>query len=377
MFAARINRLTSSLVRDILAAASQPDVISFAGGLPAGEALFRASPQLLNQLPDDIWQYGQTEGEPVLREQVAIRARQLGIVCSAEQVLIVNGSQQGIDLVSKLMVDEGSRVLTESPTYLAALQVFRLFGAEFVGALQDEQGIIPESLAQMDAGMAYLVPTFQNPTGRCYGTERRKALARAFDQHSMVVFEDDPYRDLSFDGPAPAPIVSHLEKALWVYQGSFSKTLAPGLRLGYLIAHPELIQALTRLKQAADLHSNRLSQAIVAQVLIDGSLDQHVASVLPLYRQKRDAMHASLQRHVGDKARWDVPVGGLFFWLELTEAQDTMLLMEKALAAGLAIMPGAAFDPEPKTAATLRLNFSHSSVAQIEQGVRLLASLLT
>ncbi|MCX7207484.1 MAG: PLP-dependent aminotransferase family protein, partial [Proteobacteria bacterium] len=173
-----------------------------------------------------------------------------------------------------------------------------------------------------------------------------------------------------------APIVSHLEKALWVYQGSFSKTLAPGLRLGYLIVHPELVQPLTRLKQAADLHSNRLSQAIVAQVLIDGSLDEHVASVLPLYRQKRDAMHASLQRHVGDKARWDVPVGGLFFWLELTEAQDTMLLMEKALAAGLAIMPGAAFDPEPKTAATLRLNFSHSSLAQIEQGVRLLAGLL-
>jgi 2-aminoadipate transaminase len=376
MFAARIDRLTSSLVRDILAAASKPGVISFAGGLPASEALFRPSQEVLNQLPDDIWQYGQTEGEPVLREQVAIRARQLGIACSAEQVLIVNGSQQGIDLVSKLMVDEGSRVLTESPTYLAALQVFRLFGAEFVAAPQDEQGIIPEALAQLDARLAYLVPTFQNPTGRCYSTERRKALARAFDRHSMVVFEDDPYRDLSFDGTAPAPIVSHLEKALWVYQGSFSKTLAPGLRLGYLIVHPELVQPLTRLKQAADLHSNRLSQAIVAQVLIDGSLDQHVASVLPLYRQKRDAMHASLQRHVGDKARWDVPVGGLFFWLELTEAQDTMLLMEKALAAGLAIMPGAAFDPEPKTAATLRLNFSHSSLAQIEQGVRLLAGLL-
>ncbi|MEJ2791929.1 PLP-dependent aminotransferase family protein [Iodobacter sp. LRB] len=376
MFAARIDRLTSSLVRDILAAASRPGVISFAGGLPASEVLFRASPQVLGQLPDDIWQYGQTEGEPALREQVAIRARALGIACKAEQVLIVNGSQQGIDLVSKLMVEEDTRVLTESPTYLAALQVFRLMGAHFVTAAQDEEGLLPQAVAEADARLAYLVPTFQNPTGLCYSQARRKALAGAFDAQSMVVFEDDPYRDLSFDGPAPSPIISHLKQARWIYQGSFSKTLAPGLRLGYLIVHPDLIQAMTRLKQAADLHSNRLSQAIVTQLLQDGSLDQHVANILPLYREKRDVMQAALLQHLGDKASWALPSGGLFFWLTLNNEQDVMQLMQEALTAGLAIMPGSAFDPVPHPSSTIRLNFSHSSFEQIQQGIALLGSLI-
>ncbi|AZN36339.1 aminotransferase-like domain-containing protein [Iodobacter ciconiae] len=376
MFAARIDRLTSSLVRDILAAASRPGVISFAGGLPASEVLFRASPQVLGQLPDDIWQYGQTEGEPMLRELVAIRAKALGIACSAGQVLIVNGSQQGIDLVSKLMIEEGTRVLTESPTYLAALQVFRLMGGCFVTAGQDEEGLLPESVAQADARLAYLVPTFQNLTGLCYSLDRRKALAQAFDGQSMVVFEDDPYRDLSFDGPAPVPVVSHLKQARWVYQGSFSKTLAPGLRLGYLIVHPDLIQAMTRLKQAADLHSNRLSQAIVAQVLMDGSLDQHMANILPLYREKRDVMQACLVQYLGKKASWALPAGGLFFWLTLKREQDVMQLMQEALAAGLAIMPGFAFDPLLRQTSTIRLNFSHATFEQIEQGAVLLSSLI-
>ncbi|MGL4602801.1 MAG: PLP-dependent aminotransferase family protein, partial [Iodobacter sp.] len=370
------NRLTSSLVRDILAAASQPGIVSFAGGLPATEALFRPGPQVLGQLPDDIWQYGQTEGEPALRQQVAERACLSGIACTAAQVLIVNGSQQGIDLVGKLMVEEGTPVLTESPTYLAALQVFRLFGGEFVSAEQDEEGILPQALAAVKARLVYLVPTFQNPTGRCYSTERRKALAEAFDRQSMVVFEDDPYRDLSFDAPPPAPITAHLKKARWIYQGSFSKTLAPGLRLGYLIVHPDLVQAMTRLKQASDLHSNRLSQAIVAQVLKDGTLDRHIESILPLYRHKRDVMHASLERHLAGKATWLLPPGGLFFWLTLNTPQDTMLLMQKALAAGLAIMPGAAFDPVPQTSSSIRLNFSHAAPEQIEQGIRILAGLL-
>lgn len=373
MFAKRIDRLKPSLVREILAAAQAPGVISFAGGLPAAETLFQPELSQLN-LPASIWQYGASEGEPALRELVAQRANRLGLACSSEQVLILNGSQQGIDLVAKLWVQETTQILCESPTYLAALQVFDLFGARF--ECSQSEGLSPADIAHSQADFAYLIPTFQNPTGRCYSIEQRQQLAQAFDQRAMPVFEDDPYRDLAFDDPAPAPLVAHLQAAPWVYQGSFSKTLAPGLRLGYLIAHPDLIVPLTRLKQAADLHSNRLSQAIVSQVLADGTLEQHIAGLLPIYREKRDLMHHALTEHLADKARWHKPAGGLFFWLELNQAQDTLALMRAGLTQGLAVMAGEPFYPQASSVAALRLNFSHSSLVQIEQGVARLARLV-
>ncbi|QLI81762.1 PLP-dependent aminotransferase family protein [Chitinibacter fontanus] len=374
MFAKRIDRLKPSLVREILAAAQAPGVISFAGGLPAAETLFQ--PELSElKLPASIWQYGASEGESVLRDLVAQRANRLGLACRPDQVLILNGSQQGIDLVAKLWVEETTKILCESPTYLAALQVFDLFGASFESSQAD--WLSPTDIEASQADFAYLIPTFQNPTGRCYSTEQRQLLAQAFDLRRMPVFEDDPYRDLAFDGPAPAPLVSHLQSVPWVYQGSFSKTLAPGLRLGYLIAHPDLIVPLTRLKQAADLHSNRLSQAIVTHVLANGTLDKHIADLLPIYREKRDLMHQVLTEQLAEKAYWHKPAGGLFFWLELKRDCDTHYLMQKALALGLAIMPGDPFYPaKPQQTCTLRLNFSHSSLELIEEGVNRLARLI-
>lgn len=379
MFANRINRLTSSLVRDILAVATQPGMISFAGGLPAEEGLFRPQDAGidLNALPDALWQYGTSEGEPALREWVAKRACSMGLACSADQVLILNGSQQGIDLVAKLMIDEGDSMLVESPAYLAALQVFRLFGAQMHGIAQDEEGALPAALAAApDARFVYLTPTFQNPTGRCASPARRAELAAVCDQRALPVFEDDPYRDLSFDAPAPAPLVSHLKTARWIYQGSFSKTLAPGLRLGYLIAHPDLYQQLVRLKQAADLHTNRLSQFIVLQALQSGVVEQHVARNLPIYRERRDAMQATLERYLGDKADWVKPSGGLFFWLRLRQKTDGMALLNAALPRGLAFMPGDAFFAGEPDHSALRLNFSHSNLDEIERGVKILADLL-
>jgi 2-aminoadipate transaminase len=373
MLAKRIARLKPSLVREILAAAQTPGVISFAGGLPATETLFQPDLAQL-QLPSAIWQYGLSAGEPALREIVAQRACQMGLQCSAEQVLILNGSQQGIDLVAKLWVDEGTPILCESPTYLAALQVFDLFGAQF--EVSRSSHCTAADVAQSSARFAYLIPTFQNPTGACYTREQRISLAQALDASKIAVFEDDPYRDLAFDEPAPAPLVSHLKSTPWIYQGSFSKTLAPGLRLGYLIAHPDLIVPLTRLKQAADLHSNRLSQGIVTQVLQTGQLDAHLAASVPLYRRKRDLMHDLLTHYLADKAHWQKPAGGLFFWLTLNQPQDTMALMRSALAQGLAVMPGEPFFAQPSPLANLRLNFSHSSLADIEQGVRRLAALV-
>ncbi|WP_047391179.1 PLP-dependent aminotransferase family protein [Chitinibacter sp. ZOR0017] len=375
MFAPRITRLRPSLVREILAAAQSPGMISFAGGLPATETLYAPDWTQL-QLSPQLLQYGPSEGEPQLRALVAERARHMGLDCSAEQVLILNGSQQGIDLVAKLWVSEGTRILCESPTYLAALQVFELFGADMQPGTGDAAGLLPAAVTAEQAEFAYLIPTFQNPTGLCYPAERRAALAAAFDQAGLPVFEDDPYRDLAFDGTPPAPLVAGLRAARWVYQGSFSKTLAPGLRLGYLIAHPDLLTPLTRLKQAADLHSNRLSQGIVTQVLATGALQAHLEHVLPVYRAKRDAMQAALQRELADEAEWECPAGGLFFWLRLRRPIDALALMQQGLAQGLAVMPGQPFYAQTSAPAALRLNFSHSSLAQIEAGVATLARLI-
>ncbi|TJZ67762.1 aminotransferase-like domain-containing protein [Chitiniphilus eburneus] len=378
MFAQRIDRLTSSLVRDILAAAQRPEVISFAGGLPADEALFRPDATALQALPD-VWQYGQSEGEWGLRELVAQRVRALGLACTPEQVLILNGSQQGIDLVAKLMIERETPVLVEAPAYLAALQAFRLFGAECLPVAVDP--LAGADLAQFEAQaararLAYLTPTFQNPSGYCYSDAERDRVAATLDRHDAVLFEDDPYRDLSYEGPAPAPIAGRLHRARWVYQGSFSKTLSPGLRLGYLVAHPDLMPPLIRLKQAADLHSNRLSQHLVMQVLANGALDRHVASVLPLYRARRDAMDAALRRHLGGHASWACPWGGLFFWVRLAGALDTMALMREALQRDLALMPGEAFFQQAAGASYLRLNFSHAAPERIEAGIARLAELL-
>ncbi|HSC78790.1 MAG TPA: PLP-dependent aminotransferase family protein [Chitinolyticbacter sp.] len=380
MFAERITRLTPSLVREILAVTQRPEVISFAGGLPAEDALFRPDPALLQGIPEGVWQYGQSEGEWRLRELVAARAAAMGLACSAEQVLILNGSQQGIDLVAKLMVEPGAPVLVEAPAYLAALQAFGLFGAQFLpfpvdpATGPDWSGL---GFAALRARLCYLTPTFQNPSGYCYSADERERAATLLDAGQGVVFEDDPYRDLAYDGAAPAPLVARLERARWVYQGSFSKTLAPGLRLGYLIAHPELVVPLTRLKQAADLHSNRLSQHIVASVLEAGVLDAHVAGILPGYRARRDAMAASLTRHFGDTVRWGVPAGGLFFWVKLPQGVDSMALMRAALAEDVAVMPGVAFYPAgAQQDGWLRLNFSHASVARIDEGLAKLAALV-
>ena len=378
MFAQRISRLTSSLVRDILAAASRPGMISFAGGLPATEALY--TPTAAEYAALNCAQYGQTEGEPALRELIAARARTMGIACSAAQVLVLNGSQQGIDLVTKLFVEEGTPLVVEAPAYLAALQAFRLFGAALRPVTVDaEQGPVWGDLraALADARLCYLTPTFQNPSGYCYTDAERDTAAGLLDEANVTLFEDDPYRALAFDAPAPQPVVGRLRKARWVYQGSFSKTLSPGLRLGFLIAHPDLITPLTRLKQAADLHTNRLSQQLVMQMLQADKLDAHVASVMPLYQARRAAMQAALQQHMADKASWHVPQGGLFFWLKLNRKIDTYALMQRALEAGVAVMPGEAFYVEQGAPySCLRLNFSHSNEADIATGIARLAALM-
>jgi DNA-binding transcriptional MocR family regulator len=289
--------------------------------------------------------------------------------------LILSGSQQGIDLVAKLFIDPGTPVAVESPTYLAALQVFRFLGARFIAF--DPKQAVPWPSAETRPAFAYVIPTFQNPTGRCYSAAERDALAKACDDQDVAVFEDDPYRDLAYDPCERIPVCARLKRALWIYQGSFSKSLAPGLRLGFLAASPEFMPYLTRLKQAADLHSNRISQWIVLQHLSDPQRQERMARIVAGYRHKRDAFARSLERQFSKLASWETPCGGLFFWLTLKRAVDTRTLLPKAIERGVAFMPGEPFYPEmPERSGTLRLNFSHASVADADRGLALLAEVL-
>lgn len=371
-FSARTRDLHASPIREILSVVNRPGMISFAGGLPAVESF----PQFnLDAMPQDVLQYGASEGDWELRQRVAEDLHARGLSCSAEQVLILSGSQQGIDLVAKLFIDPGTAVAVESPTYLAALQVFRFFGARFVA--YDADALDTQTWQREKPAFAYAIPTFQNPSGRCLNTAQRTELADTCDATLTPLFEDDPYRDLVYDACERTPVCARLQRAPWIYQGSFSKSLAPGLRLGYLVASPELMPFLTRLKQAADLHSNRVSQWLVLQQLNDVACPQRLRELAHSYHQRRDAFEAALRRNFDDLACWQTPPGGLFFWLTLNRCVDTRLLLPAAIDAGVAFMPGEPFMPmQVEACGQLRLNFSHASEEQAEIGLAKLATLV-
>lgn len=377
-FSERISRLKSSLIREILAAAQRPEVMSFAGGLPAEPMLPKVD---WSAMPASVSQYGMSEGEPELRELIAAEARKLGLDCEASQVLVTCGSQQALDLVTKLYVDPGTEILVESPTYLAALQSFQLFGAQCLEVPQEADGpniaALRARLEQHKPAFAYLIPTFQNPSAVRYSDAKRNAVAALLDEFGVTLVEDEPYRELVFDEVKAAPITSRLKKTGWIYTGTVSKTLLPGLRVGYLICSKELFPHLLRLKQAADLHTNRIGQWQAAQWLGTEKFQQHLAELRSFYRVRRDAMQQALEEHFGELADWNMPQGGLFFWLKLKNPIDTRTLMHRALAVDVAFMPGEAFFIDPdRNPGYMRLNFSHVAPERLGEGMRRLAGVV-
>jgi 2-aminoadipate transaminase len=379
----RISRLTSSLVREILAAAQAPGMVSFAGGLPSLEAM-PILPKSLNgyDWQDPVFQqYGTTEGEPYLRNQLARYLADTGLVLSPDQILILSGSQQGIDLSAKLFVDPGTNLLCEAPTYLAALQAFQLFGAKCIGLALNTDGINIEDLVRNiethRPSAIYLIPSFQNPSGTCYSLQTRQAIAEVLDHYQLPIIEDEPYRELMYDHVDRTPICSLVKKAPWIYLGSFSKTLWPGWRVGFLAASLDLFPYLVRLKQAGDLHTNRPGQICVANWLAGSTKTEDLRRLREVYKQKRDAMQNALTQHFSDIATWKTPAGGLFFWLALHQTLDTRPLLQEAMKLGIAYMPGEAFystTSEPQLG-KLRLNFSHASESDMQQGLEILARL--
>jgi 2-aminoadipate transaminase len=381
--ARRAERMNPSVIREILKVTERPGIVSLAGGLPSAdtfpvEAMREAAERVLTDAPREALQYAASEGYAPLREWVAAHLNaQHGMDVSPAQVLLTTGSQQGLDLAAKVLIDEGSRVLVETPTYLGALQAFAPYEPQVEGLDSDHEGPLPEALARSAGGarFAYLLPNFQNPTGHVYSEQRREAIVAAAREQGLALLEDNPYGDLWYDAPPPRPLAARHPGGV-LYLGSFSKVLAPGLRLGYMVAPPVLYPKLLQAKQAADLHTSILNQRIVFEVLRTGMLESHVPMIRARYKRQRDAMEAALETHLAGIASWIKPVGGMFFWLELRDGLDATALLPKAVEAGMAFVPGAAFYADAPRANTLRLSFVTVAPAQIEAGVAALAGVL-
>ena len=379
--ARRAERLNPSTIREILKITERPGIISLAGGLPSADsfpvaAMREATERVLRDQPREALQYAASEGFAPLREWVAQEMNTQGLHVQADQVLITTGSQQGLDLVGKVLLDPGSHVAVESPTYLGALQAFAPYEPEFVALEGDDNGPLPQSLdAARGARFAYLLPNFQNPSGRCLSAERRLDLLEKAAAIGLPLVEDNPYGDLWFDAPPPPPMAATAGDAA-VYLGSFSKVLAPGLRLGYVIAPRLLYPKLLQAKQAADLHTPGFNQRIVYEVIKNGFLREHVPTIRARYKAQRDAMQAALQAHLPAGCRWHPPVGGMFFWVELPAHLDATALLPQAVEAGMAFVPGAPFFPQGGHANTMRLSFVTASPAQIQTGVAALGRVL-
>jgi 2-aminoadipate transaminase len=383
--AQRAARMNPSVIREILKLTELPGVLSMAGGLPSPdtfpvEAMREACAKVLADSPQAALQYAASEGFGPLREWVAARLNAQGHHVAASQVLITTGSQQGLDLVAKILVDAGAPVAVETPTYLGALQAFAPFEPRFVSVASDTHGPVPEAIAELPriaqgTRFMYVLPNFQNPTGRVMPEARRRAVIAAAQQAHLPLVEDNPYGDLWFDQAPPPSLASRWGEGV-VYMGSFSKVLAPGLRLGYVVAPAALAPKLLQAKQAADLHTPGFNQRIVYEVIRDGFLDTHIPTIRARYKTQRDAMAQALTEHMPEGTEWTAPEGGMFFWVRLPEGCRALDLLPKAVAAGVAYVPGEPFyahQPDPRT---LRLSFVTLTPDEVRQGIATLAGVV-
>ena len=381
--ARRAARMNPSVIREILKVTEKPGIISFAGGLPSSKtfpvAEFDAAcAKVLRDDPAGALQYAASEGFGPLRERVA---EMLPWNVDPAQVLITTGSQQGLDLVAKVLIDAGSKILVEAPTYLGAVMAFIPMEPQVVSVASDAQGVDMSDLSAkaQDARFLYVLPNFQNPTGRTMSESRRAALSTLAGERGLPLIEDNPYGDLWFDTPPPAPLSARNPDGC-IYLGSFSKVLAPGLRLGFVVAPKAVYPKLLQAKQAADLHSPGFNQRMIAEVMKDGFLDRHVPTIRALYKSQRDAMLEALTQHFSNSSNqpdqsltWNTPAGGMFLWARLPKDMSAVDLLPFAVDQGVAFVPGAPFYADHGDPRTLRLSFVTPSVDEIHQGVAALA----
>lgn len=386
-FSQRAQKLTSSTIREILKVTERPEIISFAGGLPSPkgfpvEVINQAFDRVLQQNGMSALQYGPTEGYAPLRAWVAQDLSKDGANVSPDEVLIVSGSQQALDMLGKLLIDPGSNVLVEAPSYLGALQSFSLFEPNYVGVPTDEGGLIPEELtAERAAGarFIYALPNFQNPTGLTLSLERRQALVERCAALQVPIIEDDPYGELRYAGQAQPGLLGLGRKAgaTVIRLGSFSKVLAPGLRLGYIVAPRPILSKLVQIKQATDLHTATLTQMAVYEVVKDGFLATHLPKVRDLYKEQCGYMLDAMDQHFPDTVTWTRPEGGMFIWVTLPAHMDGSKLLARAIEQNVAFVPGEPFYAGPNPMAnTLRLSFVTVSEEKIREGIAILGKLI-
>lgn len=385
-FAHRTRAMKSSAIRDLLKAAEQPGLISFGGGLPAPGCFPREAVQLaFNEILDgskafDALQYSATEGYLPLRKIIQGIMSTGSCTTSIDEILITSGSQQALDLLGKVFINPGDLILVENPTYLGALQAFNSYEPWYVAVATDGEGMIPEALesilSQCQPKLAYLAPTFQNPTGRTMSPDRRRRILELLQGHQVILVEDDPYYELYYSGNRSMPIKSLDRENSVVYLSTFSKTLAPAFRLGWAVAGTEIIERLVQAKQGCDLNSGALVQMAAASVMASPSMSGHLDKLRREYKLRRDAMLNALEEFFPSGAHWNHPEGGMFVWLELPEAFDTSVLLPGALQQGVAYVPGEAFFAADPARNCMRLNFSNASPREIREGIKRLSRLL-
>lgn len=381
-FAERVLHVPRSGMREILGMSNVKSMISFGGGIPPEscipvDSIRSAFERVLSRHGAKAFSYGQTEGEPVLREFIAKTwLPRLGFDANPEQVLIVNGSQQALDLLGKALIDPGTPVLIERPTYLAALQAFAAYRPSYSEIVPETEHSTCEQLTSVlcrrTPRFFYTIPTFQNPSGICYSLRCRHNVVELLNSHGVRLVEDDPYSQLYFESP-PGPPMSTLGAREPVFLGTFSKTVAPGFRLGWIYASGHLMRHLITLKQAADLCTGRFQQLLLYETLTHMDLENHLECTRAHYRKKRDMFHRLLHRYASGLLRWSKPTGGMFFWAALTGLTPASAVLKACVQEGVAFADGAAFHAHPGGAEFLRLNFTQASESQMEQGIRILA----
>jgi 2-aminoadipate transaminase len=384
-FARRMSRIKTSAVREILKLTEQPEIISFAGGLPAPE-LFpiaetaQAYADVFAREGSEAMQYSTTEGWLPLRQWIADRTASRGVRADAGRVLITSGSQQGIDLVGKVFLDPGDSVIVENPCYLAALQSFSGYDASFIPVESDSKGMVTEQVEQalksQKAKLIYVVSDFHNPKGTTLSLERREQLIKISRRYRIPILEDDAYGELRYRGERIPPLAAMDKDGLVINLGTFSKTLSPGMRIGWAVASREIIHAMVTAKQAADLHTGTIPQRALARLLESFAYDDHVLKLRAVYGERCQAMLDALESHFPVEASWTRPEGGLFLWVELPATVSGEQLLEDALAERVAFVPGSSFFASRPRANFIRLNFSNRSPEMIEEGVRRIAGAL-